>query len=476
MWGSLNAAGVTFRLSGYRAFFGKDLKPESEDLEISHGSITIPTTLPLSIITGVGYDYRVEHRNGDGGQTLALNGLAGPNSLTSVGSSMDLEDLSIFLSSPLGSHLSTFIEFPMFETKAWEFTPTGKYQANNTTIPPNSTNVKFATESPTFEVAKFWWNNLLGDYAPRDSVNLLFGITHLPLGYASGKVRLSVNQYLIYERDPLELISPKFIDSVVGGDPNDHVFRYSEPQFIAEVNGMLTFGKPIGDTEKRETFWAEYHLGISNGSNAQADWNTTKDVYGRWVMRWYNQTLGFVGYYSANNYTDSITQGTGSIPLNGGFGVGGGGIMSGLNSSNTRISWGPDMTLSLAPFGIPLWVENQFMVYKESNPTEFNVPFRWFGGFDQINWQPKKEFIMYTRYDWVRGDTFNDTTSNVGGINGITNSAPSEWDVIVGAQYLYQQNIKFVVEGRRHSFKDTSEAVTAHLQDNGVTFRVMFGF
>src|SRR5512141_1700961 len=57
MWGALNGAGVTFRLSGYRAINGKNLTPISEDVEIAKG-VSIPTTLPLSFITGVGYDQR----------------------------------------------------------------------------------------------------------------------------------------------------------------------------------------------------------------------------------------------------------------------------------------------------------------------------------------------------------------------------------------------------------------------------------
>ena len=33
------------------------------------------------------------------------------------------------MTSPLGKHLSAFVEFPMYETRAWEFTPTGNYDA-----------------------------------------------------------------------------------------------------------------------------------------------------------------------------------------------------------------------------------------------------------------------------------------------------------------------------------------------------------
>ncbi len=200
MWGALNGAGSTFKLSGYRAIFGKDLKPLSEDIEVSKG-VSIPTTLPLSFVTGVGIDSRTEKRQGDNG-----------TSNTSKGSTIALEDASIFMTSPLGQHLSAFVEFPMYETKAWEFTPLGRAEANNTVA---NRHLQFVSESPTFEVAKFFWNNLLGNSAPRDSVNLEGGITHLPLGYASGKVRLSVNQYLIYERRALDLISPKNVAAMV---------------------------------------------------------------------------------------------------------------------------------------------------------------------------------------------------------------------------------------------------------------------
>jgi hypothetical protein len=56
------------------------------------------------------------------------------------------------------------------------------------------TNVK-----EVFEVAKFWWNNLIPG-APRDSINLLFGISHPWRASSPGKVRLSANQYLVYKR------------------------------------------------------------------------------------------------------------------------------------------------------------------------------------------------------------------------------------------------------------------------------------
>jgi hypothetical protein len=469
MWGSLNGAGATFRLSGYRAIFGKPMKPEVEDTEISKG-VTIPATLPLSFITGVGVDSRSEKREVTGG-----------SSVTSNGSTLALEDASIFMTSPLGEHLSTFVEFPMYETRAWEFTPTGNFEARYNTNPGRQ--IQFGTESPAFEVAKFFWNNLLGDTAPRDSVNLLAGITHLPMGYPTGKVRLSVNQYLVYERTALDLISPRAVkDGVVAGDSNDFLFRLSEPQILAEVNGMLTFGKSLGEAAKRDTFWAEYHLGVTNGSNAKADNNTQKDVYGRWVMRWYNQTLGFFGIRSADAYSDNLRT-TGSTGVNT---VGGTGIMSGAQDPNKTRRFGPDLTLSLVPFGIPVWLENAVMYNSESNPTGFGQEFKWKGGLHQLNWQISKTSMTYARLDWLKGDAFNDTALTVNGNTGITNSTPKEHDWILGYQHLYEQNIKLVAEFRHHTFEDTATGPViptlgvatnpAKLSDNGFTLRAMFGF
>jgi hypothetical protein len=471
MWGALTGAGATFRLSGYRAINGKPMKPETEDIEISKG-VTIPSTLPLSFITGVGVDSRSEKRDVSG---------AGGSSGTSNGFSLALEDASIFMTSPLGEHLSAFVEFPMYETRAWEFTPTGNFEARYNTSPGRQ--IQFSTESPAFEVAKFFWNNPFGDSTPRDSVNFLAGITHLPMGYATGKVRLSVNQYLIYERTALDLLSPRKVDGAVGGDPNDFLFRLSEPQILAEVNGMLTFGKAVTDVAKRDTFWAEYHLGVTNGSNAKADNNTKKDVYGRWVMRWYNQTLGFFGIHSADSYSDNLRT-TASTNVNT---PGGTGVMSGAQDPNKTSRFGPDFTLSLVPFGIPVWLENAVMFNRESNPTGFGQEFKWKGGLNQLNWQISKTSIAYARYDWLRGDSFNDTTSTVNGNTGITNSTPKEHDFIIGWQHLYEQNIKLVAEARYHVFDDTASGgpiaalggaatTSARLSDHGFTLRAMFGF
>src|SRR3974390_63157 len=95
VWGDLNVSGVTFRLSGYRRMNGRDLQPPTKDLELAQGALAIPAMFPVSIVTGVGYDYQSQKRSAFDGSSSIRNG-----------SSFSLEDISIFVSAPLGKHLS----------------------------------------------------------------------------------------------------------------------------------------------------------------------------------------------------------------------------------------------------------------------------------------------------------------------------------------------------------------------------------
>lgn len=448
MWGALNGAGVTFRLSGYRAINGKDLTPVNPDIEVSPGN-TLPSTFPLSIISGVGYDSRTQ-KNELGGATA-----------TQRGSSLDLEDSSLFLTGPIGSNLSAFIEFPMYETKEGEFLPVGRGDIDAVSV----SSLQFHSESPIFEVAKFWWNNLLGDSAPRDSVNLLAGITQLPLGYASGKVRLSVNQYPIYERRALDLLEGSSrVDAHISDDMG--LFRLSEAQEIFEVNGMVVPGKAVTDAPKKDTFWFEYHLGVSNGSEDKADNNNQKDLYGRFVMRWYRQSLGFSVYSSPDTYGDNIrnagSTAAGSDPA---F------MKPGTQFKNSASRMGIDATLSLAAIDIPVWLENQYMTNRESDPTGYGVAFKWQGGFDQLNWQISKRAVTYARYDWINGSSFDDTAAG-----GASNTKPQETDYVVGGQYLVKQNVKLIAEYRHDVFEDKAPTTTARITSDGFALRAMLGF
>jgi hypothetical protein len=484
MWGALNGAGVTFRLSGYRAMFGKDLVPiqEAKDINIPGLNVKLPPNLPLSFITGVGYDTRTEKRQGFDG-----------SSNTRGASSLALEDASIFLAGPMGDHFSGFVEFPMYETKSWEFTPTGPSQANDTLSP--SRHFSFASERPIFEVGKFFFNNLLGSSLPRDSLNALVGITHLPLAYPSGKVRLSVNQFLIYERRALDLIGHGNPTLMTG---SDSLFRLGEPQILAELNGMIVPGGSVTASANKETPWFEYHLGVTNGSNDTADNNRSKDVYGRFVGRYYNQSLGFFGFYSPDQYDDNLRM-TSAIDINPNNSCGQSGVFNcgfmptvaavrpASLSANSSSRLGIDGTLSLAPFGIPVSLDNQYMWNRESNPTGFNTQLVWRGGFHQLNWFINPKLVAYGRYDWIKGSRFNDTGVTVNGVNGVTFSDPSEWDIVFGIQYAWYENIKLIGEFRHHYFNDSATGAaagtafpirtqSATLTDDGGTVRVMVGF
>jgi hypothetical protein len=478
MWGALNPAGVTFRLSGYRAMFGKDLIPieEGHDIDIPGVNVKITNSLPFSFVTGTGFDYRTEKRTSFTGATT-----------TRTGSTLALEDASIFLTSPVGQHFSAFVEFPMYETRAWEFTPTGPSGARADGQPGGANDMtaarqfQFGTEKPIFEVAKFWWNNLLGDTVQRDAVNALVGITHLPLAYSPGKVRLSVNQYPIYERRAMELISP-FHPSLMG--LNDGSFRLSEPQGIAELNGMVVPTGNVTDSAKRETLWFEYHAGVTNGSQDAANNNNSFGGYGRLVGRYYGQSLGVFGFYKPDIYDDMMR-------TDPNFVLGGNIINTGVfnplapQASNAAAAVGVDGTLSLAPWGVPLSLDNQYMWRSESNPTGFNTRFNWQGGFHQLNWFARPDLVVYARYDWIRGNTFNDTFAG-----GITYSDPREWDVVAGIQYALWENVKFVGEFRHHRFEDHATGAfaanmlqpflvrtnVASITDDGFTARVMMGF
>jgi hypothetical protein len=486
MWGALNAAGVTFRLSGYRAMFGKDLVPieEGHDIHIPGVNVSIPNVLPLSFVTGVGYDQRSEKRTAFDGTVTTRRAATGA-----------LEDASIFLTSPIGDRFAAFVEFPMYETRAWEFTPVGQSGMRADGQPGGANdktpfrNFSFNTEKPVFEVAKFWWNNLLGDNAPRDSVNGLVGITHLPLAYSPGKVRLSVNQYPIYEYRALELLSPNHT-TLMGGA--DSLFRLSEPQIMGELNGMWIPGGAVTDSAKKETFWLEYHVGTTTAHNDSTNNNGQFGAYGRLVGRYFNQSLGFFGFYKGDTYDDAlrmdpafrINQLDGSINT---------GVFNPLapRSANSSTALGVDGTLSLAPWKIPVSLDNQYMWRRESNPTGFNREFTWQGGFHQLNWFINPNLVTYARYDWLRGDRFNDTP-----FGGITFADPRQWDVVAGIQYAPWPNVKLIGEYRYRVFQDgavgapadlsgcavascqpyLNRSTTASILDNGFTARLMMGF
>ena len=160
---------------------------------------------------------------------------------------------------------------------------------------------------------------------------------------------------------------------------------------------------------------------------------------------------GVFGYWSPDIYSDNLRDAT--DPENKFVAIG---THSGLGRSNQFYSVGPDLTLSLEPFDIPVWLETQVLFNRESNPTGFNKSLKWWGGFTQLNWKIVKSLIAYGRYDWLRGDRFDDT-----GNGGITEPVkPREWAAVGGLQWYVLENFKLVAEYSRHEFRNPESSPT----------------
>jgi hypothetical protein len=78
--------------------------------------------------------------------------------------------------------------------------------------------------------------------------------------------------------------------------------------------------------------------------------------------------------------------------------------VSGLGQRNQTYGIEHKLTLNLQPFAVPLWLDNQLLVTRESHPTGFDRHFSWWGGFSQLNWKAFDSLIAYGRYDWLHSD------------------------------------------------------------------------
>ena len=114
------------------------------------------------------------------------------------------------------------------------------------------------------------------------------------------------------------------------------------------------------------------------------------------------------------------------------------GIFSGTRARNSFYGAGPDLTIDLRQFEIPVWIENELLFNRESNPTGFGKRFEWWGGFSQLYLALPKHVVAYARYDWIEGDHFNDTA--LGGVTGPV--SPREWDAVVGIQWYVLENLR----------------------------------
>jgi hypothetical protein len=460
-WPVLNATGLAFKLSGYRRLNGFDMKPTTQDIELAMGALTIPSIPPVAVTASTGLDWqKILRRASDGTRA------------SQTGSSIDLDNATLFVATPLGEHLSAFFEFPMFETHApgHDF-PNGPSGANATDI-GSKRDIAFENESPVFEMGKVMWNSLLpATWAPPDSINLKLGSDQVPLGFSAESNRLSIRDYLIYRVRALDLLSPVQTDSLPG---TGSLLRIGEPQLQFAINGLIVPFGALTDLAKPGTFSLDYEVGITNGSGNSSDPNTEKDFFGHVAVRWWGQRLGFFGYYSPDIYNDPQRD-DGSV-LNG-F------IMSGRQLANRFLAYGPDLTLSLEPLEIPVWLETQVLFNHESNPTAFNKSYSWWGGFTQLNGTipVRAKYLQwitaYGRYEWLHGDRYDDTAvcgaTDAEPICGVTGRVkPHEWQAVGGLQWYILENLKIITEYSRRQFTASQQRVN----DNFFAARVAIGF
>ncbi len=465
-WPHLNATGWAFKMSGYRRLNGRDIEPTQKDIDVAMGALAIPSMPPLAVTASFGFDYRQDKRTAEDGTRS-----------TRVGSSLDVENVTVFAASPLGKNLSFFGEFPMYETHAVDNNgPTGPAEANAT---DTHRTINFETESPTFELGKMTWNSLLGDWAPVDSLNIMVGLDQLPLAYSPEGNRLSVAPYLVYRRHALDLISRTGPDDVFTTEGNevDRFNRLGEPQIQVALNGMFVIGGVITDLAKMSTPVFEYHVGVTNGSNNQGDANTQKDVYGRLALHWFGQVLGAFAYYSPDIYDDVQRTDGGALVFT--FPTAAtGSLFTGRQRPDRFTSVGPDLMLSLQPWDIPVWVENQVLFNDEHDPTGFGKSFQWWGGFTQLYVQPIRRVTAYARYDWLEGKKFDDTA--LGGASGPVK--PHEWDVVAGVQWYVLENLKIGPEVMHREFSTEKVATDlgydhkGTIDENFVGVRATLGF
>jgi hypothetical protein len=224
-WPVLNEFGEDFRMSGYRRYAGQALAPTTPDIELLQGALTIPAIPPVAFRADFGFDFQQVRRE-------ALDG----SSATRRGSSFDLNELELLAGTPLGTHLSFFLQYDLFETEIER--PTGPGEANET---DTRKNITFETEGRRVPgMAKLIWNSLLPQsIAPLDSLNLIGGVNELPLAFSPEHRRLSASPYLIYERRGLDLLSGKPVDDLFSDEVGRRLFRLSEEQIGVELNGAL---------------------------------------------------------------------------------------------------------------------------------------------------------------------------------------------------------------------------------------------
>lgn len=419
----LNDNGEGFRLSGYRRYAGGALTPTKPPVKIGK-NLELPGIVPLSFSLQVGYNYtELNNTLADGSKNTDT-----ADDFKRIQSSFNLTEFEFLVGTPLGNHLSFFLDAEMAETEIRQFwDPETK-----------SHGVKTELEGPGVPELVFVGIN---DILVPDLLNFQGGVIELPTAFSPHHRRLSFFPYLVYNATALDVIANMGIDDYVevpGVDEESlesNQFRLSSSQV-----GVELFGRATPSLHGISNLNVDYFVGVDNGNNINTDNNNAKDVFGRLVGTYTSGSTtvavgGFV-YYSSNTLDSLTTQPT-----------------TGVKYDDELWRVGPDVSITLNQ---PLYVKlySQILFAKDSNATGFGVAAKWWGGFVQADVKPIDQLILYGRYDWINGDQFNDTGVTINGVSGETGPVdPSLWDVVVGAQYYLYENFKLIAE-YRHGEKD----------------------
>lgn len=414
----LNQAGESFRLSGYRQLEGQELTPKVPPIKIGE-RLELPGTIPLSFSLAAGYNYsEIQNTLGDGSK----NTNTAPDFRSSL-SSFNLTEVELMSGASLGKHLSFFLDFPLAETEITQFfDPEVRRHGVQSTL-----------EGPGIpELAFVGVHNIL---LP-DLLNIKGPVFELTTAFSPMHRRLSYFPFLVYEANALDVFSGSGIDdfvSVPGADEEDlesNQFRLSNSQI-----GVQLFGRATPSLHKVPDLYVDYFVGVVNGNGLNADNNKTKDVFGRLAATYTigntTMTVGGFGYYSGNTL-DSLT----TNPATGA-------------AYKSRL-WlaGPDISITL-PKPIYIDLYSQILFAEASNPTGFGQNASWWGGFVQVDVKPLDTLVLYARYDWINGQSFDDTGVTINGVSGETGPVnPRLWDVVLGAQYFLYENFKLIAEYR----------------------------
>lgn len=438
----LNDYGEDFRLSGYRRQGGWELIPKVKFLKLGE-RLTLPGIVALSFSATAGYNH-----------TLLISTLGdGSNpSVKQRETSFNLNEFKLLGGSPIGKQISFFLDAPLAHTRIRQF--------YDSTV--KVTGADFTMQGPDFPRMAFM---SFHDILLPDLLNFKGGVFELPTAFSPTIRRLSFFPFLVYEMTALDVIADKSIFELVAVDNVDlesEQFRPSKSQV-----GVQLFGRLSPALHGIPWLYVDYFVGGVNGNNTNIDNNNTKDFFARLGvtcrMRSSTLALGGFGYLSGNSlHRAAINPRTDAV------------------YKDRLVRYGPDFRFTLnSPIYVNLF--SQILIGKDDNATGFGKEAKWWGGFVQGEVKPLDYLILFGRYDWIKGDRFDDTGESVNEENGnIGPVDPRLVDVVAGIQYYLHENFKLIAE-YRHGEKDLG-AVPADPQqlrkteeDSGfIGFRVDF--